>query len=274
MSFNAQNDALVELRKTGAELSELEKAKIYPGKKDFTFMLSKNKLIYISNITVGVDTYYLYNVRIYNLNDAFKILSTIEAPYGQTKALNDFTLFSFSKDDRKILYMPVLKSGGSQVVNNESLFMLPARMDILYNFSYDYAKTFNFSFFDLFKLKNIVESDSKLSYSVGFNADFIKTAILEKISLVFLFFSINLIIIGFAWRFRAKYNGKIPFFDLILMTVIPLFLYLFLAIIEISVTAFYSMISQLAAFSLILVICFVLNSVITFFSIIYIAASK
>ena len=237
-------------------------------------MLSKNQLIYFGNITVGIDTYYLYNVKIYNLNDSFKILSTIEAPFGQTKALNDFTLFSFSKDDRKISNLPVIKNAGKQEVNKDYIFMLPADMNILYNFSYDYKRTFGFSLINLFKLKNIADNGGGLNYSAGFNAKYIKTAILDKMSLVFLFFSINLIFISIAWRFRSNYIGSISLFNLILITVIPVFLYFFSNILQIFETSFYTMISELANFSLILVICFAINSVLTFFSIIYIASSK
>ncbi|OHD12243.1 MAG: hypothetical protein A2086_03505 [Spirochaetes bacterium GWD1_27_9] len=155
------------------------------------------------------------------------------------------------------------------------IFKFPTDINVLYNFSYDYNKALNFSLFKLFQLKDFVIKDQQIvSFSAGFNNNFLKTAITDKISRIFLFFAISLIFIGISWRLRANFIGNVPIYYFVLMIIIPLFIYVIIKIIQVFTTSFYSVLSHSVNFLSLLVICFIVNSIITIFSIVFIATNR
>ena len=97
-------------------------------------------------------------------------------------------------------------------------------MNLLYNFSYDYEKTFNSSLISLSKLYNTISENKKENFSIGFNSNFIKSAIADKISNILIFLSLNLIIISLSWRLRSNYLTGIPKIHLLIILAIPFFI--------------------------------------------------
>lgn len=273
----SQSNSFNSLNRIAADKSVLDRAKIYPGKDNFVFMLSQNTLLFIGRITSGYSKHYLYDVKIYSFDDNFNVKSIIKAPYGETKSPSTFTLYSYSLTDRNNYSYPIVSySNGKEEILNEYIFELPqsTTMSTLYNFTYDYKKTLSFSLFKLFQLKKLISSESSNKFSIGFNNNFIKTAIADKVSRVFLFFSLNLIFISLAWRFRTTYFTGIPFVHLILILVIPVFIYFTINILLTFITSFYSILSVVTSFASILIISFVINIFIMLSSIIFIASSK
>lgn len=274
---HSKNRVYVNLTNISVELSDIQSANIYPLKDNFVFMLGPRKLIYIGAIIRVPQKYFLYNVKIYNFNNNYKVESIIEAPYGETKSHNTFTLYAYSLFKENIEYYPMIKyPDGTRKRYKDILFELPININTLYNFSYDYHKTINFSLFKLFRLKNstVVKSDDNADFSIGINNDFIKTAIADKLSKIFIFFSISLIFISLAWRMRSNYLLHPPIMHLILMMALPVFFYIFVNIIQTFITSFYSFLSLTTTFFLMIVICIALNLCIMLFSIVYIAGTK
>ncbi len=274
--IKAKNNVYLQLTNVAVELSDIECAKIYPSKRNFVFMLAPRTLIYISSIIKRLNKFYFYDVKIYNLDNKFKINSIIESPYGETKSPDSFTLYCYSLKNRKIENYPTITySNSSKKRYSDYIFSLPVSMNTLYNFSYDYNKTLGFSLAKLFQLKNFtIKEKGANDFSIGFNNNFIKTAIADKISRIFIFFSICLILISLSWRFRSSYISNIPIFHYLLMLIIPFFIYVIVNILQTFITSFYSILSLTTNFAVMLIISFVLNIILMIFSIIYIASSK
>jgi len=151
----------------------------------------------------------------------------------------------------------------------------PIDINIIYNFSYDYNKAINFSLYKLFSLKDFnIKNIEKSSFSIGFNNNFLKTAIVDKISRIFLFFAFGLIIITLAWKLRANYIGNFPLIYIPLVVLIIIFFYFLTNLIYLFSTIFYSMLSFSVNFSTVLIISFIINILITIASIIFIASNK
>ncbi len=271
--INNKNDAYKKLLETGAEIGNLMLAKNYPGKNHFVFILSQNRLMYTGLITKGKNKFYLYDVKIYNFDTNYNFKNVIEAPYGETKSSDTFTLFSFSINNRDTFYFPeITNSNSNKEIYPDNIFKLPSSMNDLYNFSYDYEKTFNSSLINLFKLNNLI-TETK-NFSIGFNGNFIKSAITEKISYFFLFFSINLIIIGLSWRFRSNYVSGIPKIHYIIFLIIPFFVFIFFNLFQNYITAFYSTLAFSFNLFTTIIISLILNIILLLFSLIYISRTK
>ena len=237
-------------------------------------MLSENQLAYIGLITKGKNKFYLYDIKICSFDINYNFKNIIEAPYGETKSRNTFTLYSFSLNNRNKVNLPVITYKNSRKeIYSEYIFKLPATLNSLYNFSYDYKKTLNNSLANLFKLNNLI-NDSNKNFSIGFNNNFIKTAITDKISHIFIFFSLNLIIIALSWRLRSNYLTGIPKIHLLIILAIPFFIYIFINTIQKYNTIFYSTLAISTNIFILLILCFVINIVLMLFSIFYIASTK
>jgi len=151
----------------------------------------------------------------------------------------------------------------------------PVDINIIYNFSYDYNKALNFSLYKLFSLKDFdIKNIEKSTFSIGFNNNFLKTAIVDKISRTFLFFAFGLLLITLSWKLRANYLGNFPIIYIPLISLIIVFIYFISNIIYVYSTMFYSMLGFSISFYTMLIICFVVNIVITFVSIIFVASNK
>ncbi len=294
------------LDKISCEINELEHLKIYPGKNDFVFFIKYNTFILIDYIIKYLDDYYIYNIKIIELDNNFNIKNITSSPYGKTveNTYNDtenskkskyynFTLYSYSKYNRNEINFPVktnFSSNNNEVIK-DYIITLPINIEIFYNFSYDYNKTFGFSFVKLFNLiKASKEENKKLEisnnnvkieenktgkeFNFGLNINFIKAAIADKISKIFLFFSISLIFMSIAWRLKATYMIKMPFTHIILLPAIPILLYFFVNFLNMIVTSLYSLLTEILIFPLMLIICFVINTVLLIFSIIYFASTQ
>jgi len=273
--ISAKNKAYIKLKNTAAEIEELITAKNFPGRNNFVFMLSNNRLMYIDLITKSKNKFYLYNIKIYNFDANYNLINVIEAPYGETKSLDTFTLYSFSLIDRNNNHLPIITQANSnKETYSEYIFKLPASMNYIYNFSYDYKKTFNSSLIKLFKLYNLINENKNQNFSIGFNSNFIKNAITDKLTNTFLFFSLSLIIISISWRLRSNYMTGIPKIHLIIILCIPVFVYIFVDTLQKYITAFYSTLTLSTNFFLLLVICFVINIAIMLLSIFYISSTK
>jgi hypothetical protein len=158
----------------------------------------------------------------------------------------------------------------------DNIYSLPVDMVNLFNFSYNYEKALNYSLVKLFQIKDIgLNKQYNGNFTMGFNNNFIKTAIADKISRIFLFFAFSLIIITVSWRLRSNYTGgKIPVIHYPLFLTIPLFIYFLVELLHIITTSLYSMLALTTDFYLMLILCFVFNIIITFLSIIIISGNK
>jgi tetratricopeptide (TPR) repeat protein len=176
----------------------------------------------------------------------------------------------------------IMKEAGfnvkSLIFNNyesDYIFKTPTDINILYNFSYDYNKALNFSLVKLSQLADLTfKKNNENSFSLGFNNTFLKTAIADKISRIFLFFALGLIIISISWKLRANYVGGIPALHFPFMLMIPVFIIFVVKICENMTTTLYSMLSATFEFNILLIICFVLNGLFLAGSIIYISANR
>lgn len=272
---NAKNEAYNKLKEIAAEIEDLVIAKNFPGKNNFVFMLSNNRLMYIGLITKGKNKFYLYDIKIYTFDTNYNFKNVIEAPYGETKSMDTFTLYSFSLNNRNNSYMPVITYENSRKeIYPEYMFKLPASLNSLYNFSYDYEKTFYTSLINLSMLYNLINENKNNDFSIGFNKNFIKSAIADKISNILIFLSLNLIIMAFSWRLRSSYLTGIPKIHWMVILAVPFFIYIFVNALQKYITLFYSTLAFSTNFILLLVICFVINIIIILFSIFYITSTK
>ena len=273
--INAKNNTYTKLKEIAAEEEDLITAKNFPGKNNFVFMLSQNRLMYTGLITKGKNKFYLYDIKIYTFDTNYNFKNVIEAPYGETKSMDTFTLYSFSLNNRDKVNLPIITYDNfRKEIYPEYIFKLPVALNSLYNFSYDYNKTFNSSLISLFKLNNLVGENNNKNFSIGFNNNFIKSAIVDKISHVFIFFSLNLIIIAFSWRLRSNYLTGIPKMHMLIILAIPFFIYIFVNTLQKYTTIFYSTLALSINFIILLVLCFIINIAIMLFSIFYIASTK
>lgn len=271
--INNKNESYKKLSETAAEIENLILAKNYPGKNHFVFMLSQNRLMYIGLITKGKNKFYLYDIKIYTFETNYNLKNIIEAPYGETKNSDTFTVYSFSINDRNIYYLPEITDANSnKEIYPDHLFKLPASINDLYTFSYDYEKTFNSSLANLFNLNNIISKNK--NFSIGFNGNFIKSAITGKISYIFLFFSLNLITLGLAWRLRSNYLTGIPKIHFAIFLIIPLFVFIFFNLLQNYITAFYSTLAFTFSLYIAILISFILNFILLILSLIYISRTK
>jgi hypothetical protein len=282
-----QNQVYKKLSEISVEISYADKVKLLPGKINFVFTKDNYRLFQFGRIVKTFDSYYLYNVKIVDFDKNYNIRNVIISPYGRTievkniknknieKISNKITLYSYMMDNKNIEYKPRIFDM-TNLTNEEYpeyLIDLPANLEVFYDFSYDYNKTLGFSLVKLFMLKNMVMEDKK-ALSIGLNLDFIKTAILDKISRIFLFFSICLIFIGLAWRLKSYYMGHIPLSHFILMLAVPISLYYFLQVFNILNSTFYSLLILIGDFNMVLIITFAVNILIMIASILFVASSK
>lgn len=124
--------------------------------------------------------------------------------------------------------------------------------------------------------KEVVHIFNKLfpNFTIGFNYALIKTAILDKISRIFLFLSFSLFMLGFTWRYKAGYISSIPKLHIMLFVVIPIAIFILIKILYSLIIIFYSILVSALNFNIVMIICFVLNIAILLFCIFYLAGTK
>ncbi|MCG8569665.1 MAG: hypothetical protein MJB14_05965 [Spirochaetes bacterium] len=152
-------------------------------------------------------------------------------------------------------------------------------IDLLYNFSYNYQKALNFPLNRLFSLRNLsgyqINNDlNEMDFSYGFNNNFIKTAIMDKISLIFIFFYMNIFFIAFSWRNKAHFQKNIPFLYQLFYPIILLFVFLIITGIKYYNTTFYSILSYSLDFWILLITCIVINLLLSIAAILYLSSTK
>ncbi len=187
-------------------------------------------------------------------------------------------------NDEKIKIGKIIKEAGINILSiadtenkktSDYILNFPIDINVIYNFSYNYKKAINFSLYKLFQLrdfnfKNIEES----SFSIGFNNNFLKTAIADKISRLFLFFALGLVFITISWRLRADYLGNFPVQYIPMSILTVCFMYFISNIIQVYSTFFYSVLAFSLPLSSMLIISFLISFIITVFSIIFIASNR
>lgn len=352
--IQGQNESFTKLNSIAIQYEKIKNSEIQLGKKNVIFLLSPDTLITIGLLTKifdsdkNVNTFYLYDVILYKIDENFNIKSVIRAPFGETKYTDKgsdlllFTLYSYALNNRDKQYFPypqlisvndfekiVSKSSlkgqetlydsysyegddtpyKAHTLNDESkkdigkivkesrinilelvsdkkkdyldyIMQFPVDINIIYNFSYDYNKALNFSLIKLLKLKDFAIKQDKANknqdynFSIGFNNNFLKTAITDKISRIFLFFAVSLLIIAFAWKYRIKDYISFSLLNYIMLLLIPVFIYVIVQITGVVTTSFYSILAQTVDFQTMLIVCFVLNSIILISSVIVLAGSK
>jgi len=345
-AIQGKNLCYEKLKKNAVEFSEIMKAKKFPGKKNFLFFSDSNTLVYIDYIVKKYDneslrnTYYLYNVKIITFDNSFKNIKTIFAKYGQAKSLNTYTLYCYDISNRDNEFYPILYENNVSKgeIKKEYIFRFPVDINTLYNFSYNYSKTFNFSLLRLFLLNNLganvlnivnefdinefenvilpkiknkkekefvltlyklepftkkyyineditEEQKSKLykifsnigikkeNLSIGFNLNFIKTAIADKISRFFMFFYMSLFIMALSWRLRSNFFGSIKKIYLPFLILIPFFIFFLLEIIYTLNTLLCSIMAISLNFEMLLLFSICFNLLLTIIATIFISAN-
>lgn len=275
-AINGINLSRSELNKISAEYSDLEKAKKYVGKRNFAFLLDPNSMVYIGSIvkTYNEDftyTYYLYDIKINYYDAKNNKKSLIKADFGQMKTNYLATLYCFDLSDRNREFFPTITENGvATVLKDKYLYNIPIDINTLYNFSYDYEKTLTFPIVKLLRLKNYKFSGIN---NVGINMDFVKTAILDKISRYFIFFTLGLLAISLSWRLRSKYLGNFPFLLYPVLLVIPAFLYFVIKMVFYFSTLTYSILSGCLDFTILLIIAIAFHSILSAVSAIFLAVT-
>ncbi|MBP7554049.1 MAG: hypothetical protein KA885_11545 [Spirochaetes bacterium] len=275
-AINGMNLSRSELNKISAEYSDMEKAKKYVGKRNFAFLLDPYSTVYIGNIvkTYNDDftyTYYLYDVKINYFDAKNNISKLIKADFGQMKTNYLATLYCFDISDRNREFFPTMTENGvTTVLKDKYLYTIPVDINTLYNFSYDYEKTLTFPIVKLLRLKNYKFAGTN---NVGINMDFVKTAILDKISRYFIFFTLSLLAISLSWRLRSKYLGNFPILLYPILLVIPVFLYFVIKTVLYFSTLTYSILSGCLDFTILLIIAIAFHSILSAVAAIFLAVT-
>lgn len=346
-AIQGKNISYEKLKKSAVELFDILKARSFPGKKNFIFFADRNTLVFIDNIVKKYDmealrnNYYLYNVKIINFDDSFKNVKTIIAKYGESKSLNTYTLYCYDLSNRDNEFYPFVYENGilKGELKKDYIFSFPVDINTLYNFSYNYSKTFNFSLLRLFRLNNlganvltivsefdisafenvilpkikntkdkefllnnykldqftkkyylkedITENDKTKLYkilnnigikkeniSIGFNLNFIKTAIADKISHFFMFLYLSLFIMTISWRLRSNFFGNIKKIYIPFIIIIPIFIYFLLELIYTLNTLLSSIVAVSLVFEMVLLFSIILNLLITIIATIFLSANS
>jgi len=277
-ALNGINLSRSELNKISAEYSDIEKAKKYVGKRNFVFLLDQHSTIYIGNIvkTYNEDftyTYYLYDIKINYFDAKTNKRSLIKADFGQMKTNYLATFYCFDISDRNREFFPTITENGvTKVLKDNYLYTIPVDINTLYNFSYDYEKTLTFPIVKLLRLKNYKFTGSN-NNNAGINMDFVKTAILDKISRYFILFTLGLLTISLSWRLRSKYPGAFPISLYPILPVIPLFLYFVIKTALYFSTLTFSILSGCVDFTILLIIAVAFHSILLAVSAIFLAVT-
>ncbi len=99
--------------------------------------------------------------------------------------------------------------------------------------------------------------------SIGFNLNFIKTAISDKISRFFMFFYLSLFILTLSWRLKLNFFGNIKKSYLPFLLLIPFFIFFILELIYNLNTLICSIISLSFNFEILLLVTIILNLLLT-----------
>ncbi|MBN2544903.1 MAG: hypothetical protein JXB50_03835 [Spirochaetes bacterium] len=270
--------SLSKLKETAGEISEFNLARFYPKQYDFIFFIGPNDFLHIEEISKFFNYFYCYNIRIYNINNDFKVNYIIESKYGITKSDNKISLYTFSQSNRNEEYYPSIIVNNKRQRYDKIFIEIPVSLNNLFEFSYNYEKTLNTSIISLFSLRKISANKNSKNkndnYSIGLNKHLIETAILDKVSRLFLFFAINLIMISIAWRFRSTYINKFPIIFYLFLLIIPVFIYYFINFILSSITLIISVLLLIINFNILLIFCIVINIIIVLISIFLIASCR
>ncbi len=265
-----------ELTSKAVEFSKIDSIRGLPGKKSFCFMAKPNQFIYFGEIIPFSGTYYVFDVKIVDFDDNFNVTKTVTAPYGEFKNKQIFTMYTYSLNDRDLEFYPEseVSNGSKQTLKNDYIFTIEADISTLYNFSYDYERALDFAIFRLYEMRSFSGvSQGNETFSMGFNNNFIKTAIIDKISKDFMIFTLSLFMIVLGWKFRSKTGLQMGLRYYVLLPSIPL---IFVAMINgfISInTHFYSILGTIMNFNLLLVVCIVLNVLLMVSAIVVVAGT-
>ncbi len=286
-----RDKVLRDLSQRAVEITEISNASFVPGKNDFCFMADPHSLVVYKKIIPYNNSYYLFDIMIYKLDEKFGVEKSVFAPYGQFKTNKRFTLYSYSLADREKEYFPVVTTNSKkrELERKNVFYNIDADISTLYNFSYDYERAMDFSLFKLYELKtfapdnvedsSVIKSDNRIhkntdkNFSMGFNANFIKTAITDKISRYFLFFSISLLSIVLGWNFRSKSGMQLPVRYFLFIPAIPVAYLVVLNLVVKFITVFYSILASVSPFGVLLILCIVVNIIIMVVSIIVVSGT-
>jgi len=112
------------------------------------------------------------------------------------------------------------------------------------------------------------------SLSIGFNVNFIKTAIVDKISRFFMFFYLSLFFITLSWRLKVDYFSTMKKIYLPFLLFIPFFIFFLLEIIYTVNTLLCSIMAVSFNFELLLLVSIIFNLLITIISTIFLSANS
>lgn len=149
---------------------------------------------------------------------------------------------------------------------NESFFTL-------YDFTYDYNEVIDFSLFRLFGISDFSLIEETRDFYAGYNKNFIKSVIADKISKLFLFFTINLLLITLAWRHRARYVGFLPLKYIIISPIIFVFVYFFIGVFYAFSTMFQTLMSYAFSLKSMIMINFIFHIIFMTFAIVITAST-
>ncbi len=137
-------------------------------------------------------------------------------------------------------------------------------MDLLYNLKYDNRDDISFSMYNLLKLNNSYKNN--LINNSGFSLNFISIGISQKISRIFIFLSVSLLLISICFRYRVKE------FKSIYYVIIPLaivFIYLMFQCIMYYNNLFITTFSSIFTIFQLSLFIIIVNIVVLFFVILY-----
>ncbi len=153
------------------------------------------------------------------------------------------------------------------------IFPLPISPSLLYDFSFEYQDMLRLPFSKLVKLEQWSEANIEEGINNGFSFDTIETAVANKISNIFLFFSLSLLAISIGWLFRSTaISVSIGYY--LYAIFIPLFVYVVVSLCTIFNTKLYSTLMQVLPFGLMVVVALALNIIFAVASIFVVSASS
>ena len=153
------------------------------------------------------------------------------------------------------------------------IFPLSIAPSILYDFSFGYKDILKLSFSQLIRLKQWITSSLKENVNNGYSYDIIGSAVAYKISSIFLFFSLSLLAMSLAWRFRSGAIG-VSFGYYFYAIFIPFFVYVVVSLCNIFNTKLYSALMQVLPFGAIFTVSLVLNIIFATFSVMVVASTS
>ncbi|OHD50669.1 MAG: hypothetical protein A2Y29_15425 [Spirochaetes bacterium GWE2_31_10] len=137
-------------------------------------------------------------------------------------------------------------------------------MDLLYNLKYDNRDDTSFSMYNLLKLNNSYKNN--LINNSGFSLNFISIGISQKISRIFIFLSVSLLLISVCFRYRVKEFKSIYY---LLIPIAIVFIYLMFQCVMYYSNLFISTFSNIFTIFQLALFIIIVNIIVLFFVILY-----